>query len=338
MAACVVEEVADQVAQESPVAVQGHRLAGHRRVHPRAFLCHEREQFDRLRLRYSLARLQSACEQQFLDEVIELRDVGCNLGGEFRALLPREELGRHPDAGERSAQLVGSTREHGALPFDEALNPLRRPIEALRQIRDFVAPLDLHAGAQISAAQSLDPVLESFEAPRDPPRERVGSDREADREQPHERKPARAPPRPPLAGVAGHEPAAIREREHQCAAAPETVQEAPAVHVGRRSRDAVGGRGKQRPVGVEECELRLEMGSEFLERARESRSVRARRRERLCRQHARTLEVSRVFLASPVQVPPNRHQHRKHREDADEGEIDAEEEPRLSQSRVLVSM
>ena len=199
-------------------------------------------------------------------------------------------------------------------------------------------PFDLDPGAQVSATQGFDPLLETFEASGNAPGDRIGPDAQAHREQRHSRQPAQPPARTPATRVAGYEPAAVGQREHHRTPVPTPVQEAAMPHVRGWGRQAVRGGREQGSIGVEEGELRLEVGCEFHQGTLDFRFVRTGRGQQAHRQYSRPLEVARVFVASPVQVPPDRHQHREHREDADEGEVDAEVEPRLSHPGSLASM
>ena len=223
-------------------------------------------------------------------------------------------------------------------PLDEAFDALRGSVETRREVRNLVSSFDLDPGAQVPAAQGLDPILEPLQAPCDPPGERVRTDCEDGCEQGQPRQPAQPPARATSVRLTGDEPAAVRQGKRERTAAAGTMEEASVLHEGGRGREVVGGCGEERTVGVEERQLRLEVGSEPHERAREFRTSRARRRQQAHRQDSRTMEVSRMFVASPVQVPSDRHQHREHREYADEGEVDAEIETSPPQSRILASM
>ena len=69
-----------------------------------------------------------------------------------------------PDARQRRAQLVGRIGEQHFVGIDQALDTGGGLIEALRQLRDLVAALDLDAGVQIARAEQLDPALEPLPA------------------------------------------------------------------------------------------------------------------------------------------------------------------------------
>ena len=66
-----------------------------------------------------------------------------------------------------------SASEHGALGVHQAFNAVSGMVEAPRQLRHLIAPLDLHAYGKVSGTECLDLCLKPFETSRDPPYNRV---------------------------------------------------------------------------------------------------------------------------------------------------------------------
>ena len=66
-----------------------------------------------------------------------------------------------------------SASEHAALGLDQVCNTVSGVVEAARQLRHLIAPLDLYAYGKISSTECLNLRLEPFESSRDPPYNRV---------------------------------------------------------------------------------------------------------------------------------------------------------------------
>ena len=122
-----------------------------------------------------LHRLQAAGEQQLADQVVELRDVARDRVAEVGSPRPHE-LERHPDAGQRRAQLVRRAREQGTLRAHQGLDPVGRAIEGLGQDRHLVAAFHGHAGVEVARPQALHPRPQPLQPARQPSGDGIGAD------------------------------------------------------------------------------------------------------------------------------------------------------------------
>ncbi len=91
-----------------------------------------------------------------------------------------QALEAEPDARERGAQLVRAVGEQQLVRLDQLLDALGGPVEAARKRRDLVAPLDGHARGEVALTELLDTALQTLEAARQPPRDRVGTEHEGE--------------------------------------------------------------------------------------------------------------------------------------------------------------
>jgi hypothetical protein len=123
-----------------------------------------------------------------MSSLIELGDVLLQL---LLALGMRpDQLEPEPDAGERGAQLVRGVGQQHLVGIDQALDPRRCLVEALRQAGDLVAPFDLHARPQIAGAEQFHTTLQTFKASGEPFHDRPRAERDHERDGPqkgHER-------------------------------------------------------------------------------------------------------------------------------------------------------
>ena len=158
----IFEEVADHPAQQRRVAAHRHGLAFEAAIRVvRAFLCRERDEVDRLIDVELVGGLEPAGEQNLVDQLVELGDVALEL--RLASGLDGCELETELNARERGAQLVRRIGEQHPVGAQEALDPGRRVVEALRELRDLVAALDLDPRAQIAGAEELDAPLQPLE-------------------------------------------------------------------------------------------------------------------------------------------------------------------------------
>ena len=165
-----------------------------------------------------------------------------------------QQRGGDGDAGERRAQLVAAVGEQQAVGGDQLLDALGRAVEARGQCRHLVAALDLHARAEIAAAQLLDAGLQPLEPPAEPAHHRIGADRDGERQQHQERRDPEDRARP-LAHLARDQPAAVGQLQGEVRAAraappagARAARHRSAAAAGRpwRSWRRRGGRGRDR--------------------------------------------------------------------------------------------
>ncbi len=173
VAACVLEQVAQQPAQQARVTRDRHGFALDLRAVLGRFLRSEGEQVHRLGMRKPIERIQTAREQQLTDQAIQLGDVLGEPVLQLGALVSGEQLQRHAHARERGAQLVRHVREQSLVPADQLTDALGRTVEAAGELGHFVAALDLDTRLQVAGTQRLHPHLQALEASCDPPGQRI---------------------------------------------------------------------------------------------------------------------------------------------------------------------
>ena len=154
--------------------------------------------------------------------------------------LLAQQRHRHADARQRRAQLVAAVGEQQAMRGDQLLDAPGRAVEALGQRRHLVAALDLHARAEIAAAQLVDAGLQPLEAAAEPAHHGIGADGDGRREQCEK---ARDPQRRarPFAHLAGDQPAPVGQLQGEGRAVAGSV-------ASLRARDSGSKRGGGRPA------------------------------------------------------------------------------------------
>jgi hypothetical protein len=75
---------------------------------------------------------------------------------------------------------VRRASKHSALGVDQAFYAVSGTIEAARQLRHLIVPLNLDPCGEVSSTERLDPSLEPFEASCDPPDDGIGPKRDSD--------------------------------------------------------------------------------------------------------------------------------------------------------------
>ena len=125
---------------------------------------------------------QAARQKDLLDQLVELLDIVLQRFARLGVGALAQQRGGDGDAGERRAQFVAAVGEQHAMGGDELLDALGRAVEALRQGRDLVAALDLHARAEV-VAELLDAGLQALEAAAEPAHHGIGADGDGQRHQ-----------------------------------------------------------------------------------------------------------------------------------------------------------
>ena len=177
MAARIVEQIADQPAQQPGVAVERDRLTGqHALLVVGAFFRREPEQIERLDLQ-GRRGVEPAGQQYLIDQQVELGDVAREIGREL-VVLPAlcVELEAEPQPRQWGAQLVRRIGEQHAVGADQFLDAAGGAVEARRQPRHLVAAFDLDPCREVAGAQRLDAGLETLEPPRQAAHHWIGRD------------------------------------------------------------------------------------------------------------------------------------------------------------------
>ena len=118
-----------------------------------------------------------------------------------RAGSPLQQLDRHPDPGERSAELVRRSGKDMPLRVHEPLDAIRRPVEALREPGDLVPSFHFDPRGERAGPELVHPGLQPLDPAREPARERPHPDRDRDREQGERPEPERQPMGEPMGGA-----------------------------------------------------------------------------------------------------------------------------------------
>ncbi len=129
-----------------------------------AFLRDQGQQVDILcGLRHS-GDVEPAGEQDFLDQVVEFRDIT----GEFRldlgVGLRLEQLNAEPYTRQWRAQFVRCVGEQKTVRADQFFDPGGGAIEACRELGNLVAAFDGDPGRKVAGAERLDARLQPFDA------------------------------------------------------------------------------------------------------------------------------------------------------------------------------
>ena len=135
----VLEEVAEEAAEEPRASLHGDDVPRERSPRAGALLGGERRQVDLLERLVGGSRLEPAREEDLLHEVVQLGDVARDLLLQVRVAL--QETRRHAHPPEGTPELVRGVREEPALRADELLDAPRGPVEARGEERDLVPPL-----------------------------------------------------------------------------------------------------------------------------------------------------------------------------------------------------
>ena len=265
MAAGVFQEIADQPAQQQPIALDGDRLTAGLGVVMRGFLGRQRQQVEGLVPVEGGQRLEPAGEQDLVDQLVELGDIAPQRIADLGLGLLAQQGGRHGDAGERRAQFVAAIGQQQTMRAHQLLDALGRAVEALGQGRDLVASLDRDASAEIAAAQLLDTVFQPLEPATETAHHGIGADGDGRRHQREESDDPEGLARP-LVHLARHQPAPVGQLQREVRAARPA---APAgartlrLEARRRSPD----HGDHAAVGVVEGEVEVQLALQGVERA-----------------------------------------------------------------------
>jgi hypothetical protein len=199
-------------------------------------------------------------------------------------------------------------REQQAMGADQLFDPRRRPVEAVGEACDLVAPADRNPGREVAGAERFDALLQPLDPFGEPAHHRIGEDGDDERRDQEEaddagqwtgnaRRPAR------------HDPALIRQTEAPCrranAADPAEVQ---------RRRHRMTGRGDGHPGCIEQPEIGVQALRQMLERLLLQPSRRIRRRQRGHGEFTCDLEgmaVGRLGLAEPPEQSDDHHHGEK---------------------------
>ena len=181
MAARVLEEVAAKPPEQALDDGHGDGFPVDLRAHPGSLLGEEGEHVHGLRIAKRIRGVETSGGEELFDELVELRDVALDARAPFRIAL--QQLDRHPDAGERGAKLVRRPGEHVALRVHQPLDPVRGPVEALREAGDLVPAFHLDPRGERAHPELVDPRLQPLEPPREPAGERPHPDRDDRRKQ-----------------------------------------------------------------------------------------------------------------------------------------------------------
>ena len=230
-----------------------------------------------------------------------------------------QQLDRHADPRERTAQLVRGGGEHGALHRDQRLDPFGGAIEALGEIRDLVGALDVDPGTQIAGAERVHSRLQPFEPAGDAARKRICADGDDDGER-HQQ------PEPVTAGAPEdmrRQPSAVRQAEQEDRTALAVLPFARGLPGLRRRRDRRPRRRDQGPVGAVEREPDPEVVRDLPEGGGECGGVVGQRpRDEV----GHRVELAPVVVVVVVHQPPERDDDPEDHDDGDEVEIDPEVE------------
>ena len=181
VAARVLEEVAAKPPEQALDDGHGDRLPVDLRAHPGSLLGEEGEHVHGLRIAKRIRGVEAGGGEELLDELVELRDVALDARAPLRIAL--QQLDRHPDTGERGAELMRRPGEDMALRIDETLDPVRGPVEALREAGDLVPSLHLDPRGERARPELVDLRLQPLEPPREPAGKRPHPDRDGRRKQ-----------------------------------------------------------------------------------------------------------------------------------------------------------
>lgn len=141
VATSILEQIANETAQQAGVAPDGNRLTLRSAVIMRAFLNGEREQIDLLagplptlprkrgEARMGELGIEPARQQNFLDQEIEFGDIAFELRLVLRIALLLEQLNPEPDARKRRPQLVRGIGQQHAMSIDQFLDARGRAVE-----------------------------------------------------------------------------------------------------------------------------------------------------------------------------------------------------------------
>ena len=147
----IFDQVPDHPSQQCRVAADDDRLARDIALRAtRALLRGERQQihlFADLELPYGV---ETAREQDLLDQRVDFGDVLFQIGPALRVSDLFEQLSRQAKARQRRSELMRNIGEQQLVRSDQLLDLCRGPVEALRQARDLVAALDFYPRRQVA--------------------------------------------------------------------------------------------------------------------------------------------------------------------------------------------
>ena len=305
------------------------------------FLGEEGEQVHRLGFARRIRGVEAGGGEQLLDEIVELRDVPLDARPPLR--IATQQLDCHPDAGKGSAKLMRRPGEDVALRFDQALDPVRGAIEALRQTSDLILSFHLDPGGERSRPKLVHPHLQPFDPAGEPAGERPRPGRDGDREQGQgpqpQGQPMRERAREPMAPCRRRlppsgEPAPVVETNNDgTGVCPRMMQgRCPLPAPSWTRGNGRTGRGHEPPRCVVEGDVHAEASRKDFECTADRTGVLPRRRQRSGQQipdpgtKRRPLGELLVEHRTP---DPGGHprEHREREEHHEKPEIDAQVEP-----------
>src|SRR5258708_2513130 len=161
----IVEKITYETAQQPAIATEHDEFAikGDALVMS-AFLRHQGQQVDILRGRRRSGNVKSACEQDFLDQVVEFRDIAGQFGLDPGVGFRLEQLHAEPYTGQWRAQFVRRVSEQKTVRADQFFDPGGGTIEACRELGNLVAAFNGDPGRRVAGAERLDARLQPFDA------------------------------------------------------------------------------------------------------------------------------------------------------------------------------
>ena len=263
MALRIVEEIAHEAAQQPRVTAHHDEFAVEgAAVVMGAFLRHQGQQVDILRGRWRGRNVEPACQQDFLDQIVEFRDIAGDIGLDLGVGLGLEKLKAKPYARQRRAQFVRRVGQQQPVRADQFFDPGSGAIEARGEPSDLVASFDGDPGREVPGPERFDARLQALDAPGQAAHHRIGKNRDRDCHGGQEEQEAehwnRRPQQRPR-----HDPASIRELEapHRPAANAQPA----AILVGRLRQWPSDG-GDRRAIPVEQCDIGAQTSSQSLDR------------------------------------------------------------------------
>jgi hypothetical protein len=206
--------------------------------------------------------------------------------------------------------------EQHFVSVDEAFDPSGGLIEALRQARDLVAPLDPDARAQIAGSKRFDAALQPLEASGEPSDDGTGADRDHNGDGPKEgREHERAGALPKR--KAGHQPPTVGQRNRNSAPRRRSLPTSgTTAGAGRRKWSTGCG---QRLVGAAiECQICAEAPGQPVDRLLLHRERRIRHRDKFGDDFAGNLERLAERGNARAEMP----EHARREDDEDQASHD----------------
>jgi hypothetical protein len=120
----ILQKIADQAAQQRPVARHGDRLAGGIKVEACGLFGGQRQQVDRFAMLQRRQRFQAACQKDLLDQLVEFLDIALQRFASLGVGTFAQQRCGDGDAGEWRAQFVAAIGEQHAMGGDELLYTL----------------------------------------------------------------------------------------------------------------------------------------------------------------------------------------------------------------------